>query len=325
MVKDDAYGHGLEQCLKVLNGADALGLESLSEALRLRKLGYQGRIVLMAGFINTEELLLIQQHQIEPVIHHASQVELLLQATLSRPLNIWLKVNTGMNRLGLPAEQFPVISRQLQASSSVGNIVLMSHLCCADESDPEKNRKQIERFQTLADSWPGECSLANSAAILNYPQSTYQWVRAGAMLYGFSPFAGKTSSELGLKAAMVFRSKVIAVNKLRAGESVGYGGQWVAGKDTCVAVVACGYGNGYPRHAANGTPVLINGRRYPLVGRVSMDMLSVELGDRSRASIGDDVELWGRSLPVEEVASHAGTIAYECLLHISSRVPFVYT
>ena len=320
MIKADAYGHGIEAIAKALTKADALGVARVGEAIELRKAGVNNELVLMEGCFDADEYQSAAEHNLQLVIHTQVQLEQFLGLELTTPLKVWLKLDTGMHRLGFDSAEFSRALERLQHSNNCHpEIILMSHMACADEADSPLNTKQIELFQqTVADqSYP--LSLANSATIIAYPDMHLDWVRPGLMLYGCSPMAGQTAGAHGLMPVMKFLTKVIAVKDVNKGEFVGYGSRWQAQKNTRIAVLAVGYGDGYPRHAKDGTPVVIAGKRYPLVGRVSMDMISVEIGE-AEINVGDEATLWGGDLPAEEVAGFADTISYTLFCGITRRV-----
>jgi alanine racemase len=258
------------------------------------------------------------------VLQGVEQVEALLAASLSRPLNIWLKLDSGMHRLGLAPETVRQLFPRLRAAPQVAELNLLSHFACADERGHSLTEVQLECFLDLLDLDFDQRSLANSAALLMIPASHMDWIRPGIMLYGATPFADLSAAELGLQPAMSLSAQLIAVREVAVGESVGYGAGWVAERASRIGTVSCGYADGYPRHAPSGTPVLIRGQRVPLAGRVSMDMLTVDLSDLPEAAVGDTVELWGAHLPVDEVAQAAGTIGYELLTKVTARVPRRY-
>lgn len=324
VLKANAYGHGLELIAKALSQstgqADAFGVARIEEALALRAVGIIKPIVLLEGFFNHSDLNVIEANNFQTVIHNKQQLELILSANLERPINVWLKIDTGMHRLGISPEEFEECYRLLESSDNVdSSITLMSHLACADDVKASETLDQIMLFDEITQSLEQPKSLGNSAGISAWSASHYQWVRPGIMLYGVSPLAGHKSDE-NLLPVMTLQSSVIAKRTLSKGDKVGYGGNWVAEKNTTIAVIAIGYGDGYPRHAKNGTPVLLNGRIVPLIGRVSMDMITVDLGDNSTDEIGDIATLWGNGLPIEQVAEWATTIPYELLCNISRRV-----
>ncbi|MFO7592727.1 MAG: alanine racemase [Pseudomonadota bacterium] len=321
-IKANGYGHGLERVARTLGDSDSFGVASIEEALQLRQAGITAPITLLEGFFHPDELPLIEQHGFELVLHHSQQIEQLLAAPVTRPLRAWLKVDSGMHRLGLPPEQATTFWRRLVDHPKVQAVGQMTHLATADEPDHPATLRQLRVFAEATVDLSGEKSIANSAGILGWPDSHGDVVRPGIMLYGVSPFIGGRAVEHSLRPVMTFRSQLIAVNRVKKGETIGYGGSWRCPEDMPVGVVAAGYGDGYPRHAKNGTPVLVNGKRVPMTGRVSMDMLSVDLRSQPDAGIGDPVVLWGRGLPTEEVAEFAGTIAYELFCSITQRVPF---
>lgn len=326
ILKANAYGHGLVRIGRELKAADALGVARLDEALQLRHAGVTQPIVLLEGFFEAAQIPVLAKEGIQPVIHQFQQLEQLEQSTLDQPLQVWLKVDTGMHRLGFEPVDVPAVRQRLVACSQVvGEPVLMSHFACADESGHWLNEQQQQIFQHLQDGWQGATSLANSAALLNNLQGPTDWVRPGVSLYGVSPLPDRTGADLGLQPVMSLRAGVISTRTIAAGEPVGYGGFWRAPERTRLAIVAIGYGDGYPRNAPAGTPVWINGQRYPLVGRVAMDMATVDLGIDSQVAIGDTAELWGEHLPVEEVACHLQTIPYELLCNVARRVVLDYS
>lgn len=325
MVKADAYGHGVLRVAEALSEADAFGVAYFAEALTLRGAGITQPIVVLEGVFDDEEMSEAVRLGLQVVVHQEHQVRLLERCRLTGPVGVWVKINTGMNRLGFAPEFVPQVFRRLNQLPLIGKAGLMTHFACADDSASPLTERQISRFREVqrvvsrdgARDVPD--SLANSAAIIAWPASHGTWVRPGLMLYGASPFADKTAEELGLKPVMTLTSRVIAVNSVRRGESVGYGATWVAVRDCHIAVIGVGYGDGYPRHARSGTPVLINGQRHSLVGRVSMDMITVELGNAS-ARLGDTAVLWGEGLPADEVAANAGTLSYELFCKVTPRV-----
>ncbi len=321
VVKANGYGHGLLNVAQCVTDADGFGLARLEEALQLREGGVKAKLLLLEGFFRQSDLPLLIEHNIDTVVHHESQVEMLEQAELSSPVTVWLKVDSGMHRLGIAPDDFDVIYQRLMECDNVAKpIHLMSHFACSDEPDNAMTARQIQVFEQLTENLPGDRTLANSAGALYWPSSRADWIRPGIALYGVSPVMGDVGRNHQLIPAMSLVSRLIAVRKHKAGESVGYGAYWTAQKDTRLGVVAIGYGDGYPRNAPEGTPVLINGRRVPIVGRVSMDMLTVDLGQDAEDKVGDEAELWGQALPVEEVAEHIGTIAYELVTKLTPRV-----
>jgi len=324
VLKANAYGHGLERIAKALSDdttpVDAFGVARLDEALALRASGIIKPIVLLEGFFDPSDLAILATNNLQTIVHNDAQLKALCSAQLDKPLKVWLKIDTGMHRLGIHPHEFSSFYQQLSSCANVDkSITLMSHLACADETENEVTDKQIALFNEITENIDDCRSMANSAGIWAWPQSHYQWVRPGLMLYGVSPM----QAEHGLKQVkpvMTLQSSLIAIRKLSKGESVGYGGTWQSTEDTTIGVIAIGYGDGYPRHAKNGTPVLLNNRLVPLVGRVSMDMITVDLGANATDKIGDIATLWGKGLPIEEIAQWATTIPYELLCNITRRV-----
>ena len=321
VVKANAYGHGVVASARALHGADAFAVACIEEALCLRNAGIRQPIVLLEGFFAAKELPLLAKHRLQTIIHDFAQIKQLQRSRLSVPLEVWLKIDTGMHRLGFAPHEAKEAWNKLTACAQVIKPVrLMTHLACADERDNPMTPAQIQRFTVAVEGLPGARSIANSAGILAWPQSHTEWVRPGLMLYGASPFAGTTAQTHNLRPVMEFRSVLIRVNQCRAGDSIGYGATWRCPEDMSIGVVAAGYGDGYPRHASAGTPVWVDGRLVPLVGRVSMDMSTVDLRGVPQPRIGAPVVLWGRELPVEIVAMHADTIPYTLLTGITARV-----
>jgi len=261
------------------------------------------------------------RYQLSSVIHHESQLWDLEHAGRIEPIDVWVKVDTGMHRLGFPPEALPGVIKRLKVCMATGRVRLLSHFATADNRFDTATPSQVRMVEELSQNLNVERSLANSAGIVNWPSSHFEWVRPGIMLYGVTPMIGMTAAELGLKPVMTLSSEIIAVNSRRRGDAIGYGGDWTCPADMPVGVVAIGYGDGYPRHAPPGTPVLVNGVRVPIVGRVSMDMLTVDMRGVPDARVGDPVVLWGTGLPVEEIAALSGTIGYELLCCVTNRVP----
>jgi len=321
VIKANAYGHGLTRVARALRDADGFAVLDLDAALRLRADGYGRLILLLEGFFDLPELPVMAQHHLAVVVHCAEQVRMLEALPLSTPLDVFLKLNTGMNRLGLAAAELRPTLARLQASRNVAGITLMTHFACAD--DERGIDWQLERFEAASAGLNLPVSLANSATLLRHAHAARDWVRAGIMLYGASPFSDASAAQLGLQPAMTLESRLIATHSLSPGEAVGYGATFRTEGSTRIGVVACGYADGYPRHAPTGTPVLVGGQRTRTLGRVSMDMLCVDLSDLPDAGVGTPVVLWGEGLPVEEVAAAAGTISYELLCALAPRVPVV--
>jgi alanine racemase len=322
VVKANAYGHGLVSTARTLADADAFGVARLDEALVLRSAGVAKPVVLMEGVLDGEAVDEAARHQLDLVVHSPEQLALLEQADPGHRFVVWLKIDTGMNRLGLHASQVPEALHRLdRLGGRVAELRLMTHFACADEAAGHVTHEQMARFASLTAGRANARSLANSAAIFAHPGSQADWVRPGLALYGVSPFSGETGARLGLRAAMRLVSTVIAVRDVPRGDSVGYGAAWRAGRDSRVAIMAGGYGDGLPRSLDAGTPVLVHGLRATLAGRVSMDMIAVDVTGVPGVQVGDEAVLWGRELPVEEVAAHAATIGYELLCGVSQRVP----
>ncbi|MGE3298148.1 MAG: alanine racemase [Porticoccaceae bacterium] len=324
MVKANAYGHGAVAVARALSAADAFGVACLDEALALRAAGIERPILLAAGFFGADELPEIVRHDLQIAVHSERQVADLLAARLSCPLVVWLKIDSGMHRLGIAPETVAATHGRLLASPNVAEVRFMTHFACADTPQHDLNRRQLSTFAAALGRLPGARSLANSAALLALPESRADWVRPGILIYGVNPFAEHHPVADALRPVLTLSSRVVAVRTLAAGEGIGYGHDWVAPRTTRVGIVAMGYGDGYPRHAATGTPVLAAGRRTRLLGRVSMDLLAVDLSDVPEADVGAEVVLWGEGLPAWEVARSAGTIAYELLTGIGARVPVRY-
>jgi alanine racemase len=326
VIKANAYGHGAIPVARALPAADAFALASVEEAVQLREAGIATPLVLLEGVFAADELEAVAAHDLQLVIHSPEQVEWLEQDNSAAPLHLWLKVDTGMHRLGVAPAQLNELRRRLASliAARGGSLRLMSHLACADVPKHPANDRQLAAFRTL-DAGGLERSLANSAALLSRQDMRFDWVRPGIMLYGASPFESATEWQTTLRPVMSLESQLIAVYARRKGDSIGYGQTWSCPRDMPVGVVAAGYGDGYPRHAPAGTPVLVNGQVAPLAGRVSMDMICVDLSDQPNARPGDPVRLWGDGLPVESVAANAGTISYEVLCNVSPRVPREYS
>jgi len=325
VIKADGYGHGMARVAAALDDADAFAVACVEEAATLREYGVTCRIVLLEGVFAESELVYAAEQQLDVVVHAEEQLQLLERTSLRRPLRAWLKLDTGMHRLGFPPGQAARLWERLTDCAAVdGAPGLMTHLANADVPGHAATDTQLRLFADVTDALPhGERSVANSGAVLTLPAAHYDWVRPGIMLYGAAPFPDRTGADLALRPAMTLSTRLIAVNRHRRGEAIGYGGTWTCPEDMAVGVAAIGYGDGYPRHAGSGTPVLVNGRRAPLAGRVSMDMVCIDLRGHPEAAVGDPVVLWGEGLPVEEVARHAGTIGYELLCRVTRRVRFV--
>ena len=322
VVKANAYGHGLVPTALSLPEADAFAVARLEEGLALRAAGITQPIVLLEGVFNAEQLLEAARHGFDLVVHDALQVELLEEMTGAHRFLLWIKIDTGMNRLGFPPREFAAaLERVRRLKSAPLEIRLLTHLACADERDDRMTGEQLARFREATRGLDYAVSIANSAGIFGNAPVNGDWVRPGLALYGASPFADSSAAQLGLAPVMSLESSVIAVRRIAAGETVGYGAAWKAPRDSEIAIIAAGYGDGLPRSLATGTPVLVAGARAPLVGRVSMDMIAADVSGLADVHVGTPVVLWGAGLPVEEIARHAGTIPYELLCSVSQRVP----
>lgn len=321
VVKANAYGHGLLRVLPALEDADGLALVETEAAYELRDKRYQRRILMIEGFFGEADLPEFAQRRLATVVHDAEQVRMLEKAVLSRPLEVFVKVNVGMNRLGFRPDLVAGVCERLASSPSVAALRLMMHFARADEDDGLK--APMEAFDAACKGLSYPRSLANSAGVFRYADVGGDIVRPGIMLYGASPFPYDTADMLGLAPVMTLRAALIAVQELKANESVGYGATYTASRPHRVGVVACGYADGYPRHAPNGTPVLVCGKKARLAGRPSMDMLTVDLTDVPEARVGSPVVLWGEGLPVDDVANAASTVGYELLCAVAPRVPHV--
>ena len=342
VIKANAYGHGAVQCAQAIaNEADGFAVASIEEALQLREAGIAAPILLLEGFFEAAELPLIVEKQLWIVIHSMWQVELLLAAELAKPVQVWLKMDSGMHRVGLSPEEYSGAYLRLSQHKNVAKIVLMSHFANADNLNSMHTQQQIEVFQNVILGMANNVknpsvSLANSAAILRWNElkrlnnsestlSESQWSRPGIMLYGANPLnISLADQKESLRPVMQLSSKIISMRKIAKGESIGYGSIFTAERDTLVGVVACGYADGYPRSAVSGTVIAVDGKMTRLIGRVSMDMLFIDLTDIPIATIGSQVELWGDQVPANAVASSAGTIAYELFCNVK-RVQFRYT
>jgi alanine racemase len=323
VVKADAYGHGLERCARALAAADAFGVASIADGLRLRAAGQRQRIVVLSGPDAASDLAEMRRLKLEAVIHHESQLAMLEAEHGGEPLKVWLNLDTGMHRLGFAPERAGELHARLAALAAVDPaIVLMTHFAASDEFDNDFTARQTQRFSAGAQGLPVEHSLANSAALLGWPQARGNWIRAGGLLYGMSVVEGKTGADFGFAPAMTLTTRLVAINRIARGERVGYGSTWECPEDMRVGVAAIGYGDGYPRSAKSGTPVRVGEAPAAVIGRVSMDLLTLDLRRAPAAQVGDVVTLWGPSLPVEVIAHHAGTISYELTCGVTRRVLF---
>lgn len=324
MVKSNAYGHGLVRIAQAIPEADAFGVACSEEGLLLRQADIKNPIVLMEGLFSDTELTTAVSQNFTLVVHHAEQIKIFEKNARAQPLSVWLKINTGMNRLGFAPEAVKQAYERLMNCSSVKKpIGLMTHFAEADALDQNSTLQQIEIFNKSTRNLKGPKSLANSAGIIAWPHTHADWVRPGIMLYGASPMANQQGSQHDLRPVMTLSSELIAIHQVAKESRIGYGGTWTCVEDMPIGIVGIGYGDGYPRHIKNGAPVLVNGRSCPLVGRVAMDMLAVDLRSDPGAKVGDSVVLWGDGLPVEIVAEQSETIGYELLTRITQRVHVV--
>lgn len=320
VVKANAYGHGLLNAARGLKETDAFAVLNISEAIALRDAGYQHPILLLEGVFSAEEMTLVDRYHLDTVVSHHAQLAWLLESAPNIPLRVYLKLDSGMHRLGFQPQAYAHALQQLASSANVRELILMTHFANADVADATAAAMQVVT-QMMPASYAR--SLANSAAIVQQAHTHADWVRPGIMLYGATPVAEKSASSLGLKPVMTLQSGLIAVQEIAAGESVGYGSLFTADKPTRVGIVACGYADGYPRHAPTGTPIAVAGHVTRTLGRVSMDMLAADISDIPQAAIGSAVELWGEQVPVDDVAQAAGTIGYELLCAVTARVPMI--
>jgi alanine racemase len=324
VIKADGYGHGMLRVAPTLSEADGLAVARLDEAMMLRHAGITQPILVLGGCYSNDGFIKASEAALDIVLHDPAQLSLLKQMALKpQSLKLWIKVDTGMRRLGFEVEQLAEIVTALQAHPAVAELNLMTHLANADDRADAATRAQCTLFQSLDLTPFNACSIANSAGLLGHPASLADYVRPGIMLYGVSPFVHSSAVAEDLLPVMTLQSHVMAVKQCREGDRIGYGGTYTCSEAMPVAVVAIGYGDGYPRHAPSGTPVLVAGKRLPLVGRVSMDMISVDARNLPSVKVGDKAVLWGRGLPVEEIAEMAGTIAYELLCGVKRRVAFI--
>ena len=325
VIKADAYGHGAVQCARALEAeADGFAVACIEEALELRAAGIRAPVLLLEGFFEADELPLIVENDLWCVVHSLWQLDAVEQAALSKPIQVWLKLDSGMHRVGLHPSDYQAAYQRLQASANVSKIVLMSHFARADELDSVRSVEQVAIFLGARAALTAEISLRNSPSVLGWPKVPSDWVRPGLMLYGTTPFEEPHAVAARLQPVMTLESKVICVRELPAGEPVGYGAKFITPKPMRIGVVAMGYADGYPRQAPTGTPVLVDGVRSQLLGRVSMDMLCIDLTDVPQAGLGSTVELWGKNILASEVAAQADTIPYQIFCNLK-RVPRVYS
>lgn len=323
VIKADAYGHGAAQVAQALHASDAFAVARISEGIQLRAAGIEQAIVILEGVHSADDLQAAADHNLSLVFHHSSQLELLTSTQLIRPLSFcWLMLETGMHRLGFSSQQLEQALTVLKSSSNIdGKVRLMSHFANSDLIGDPRNQQQLAILMDCANQYGLETSMANSAAILSIEASHGEWIRPGIMLYGASPFDDQSPHDLGLKPVMLLRSELIAMHALNIGDSVGYGGNWTADKVGQVGIVSIGYGDGYSRHLSNVGSVVIHTKKVPILGRVSMDMIAVDLSSLSNVAIGDEVILWGNDLlTVDDMAQKANTISYELLCQLNERV-----
>jgi alanine racemase len=326
VIKANAYGHGMVEVARALRDeVPAFAVAFFEEAVELRDAGITKPILILQGTLGHENVEEAAARDFWLMLNNRQQIDQVLSSKPGRPVRAWLKVETGMHRLGMEPKEAESACEALSSSDNVQqNLVLCTQLACADDLANPVTKEQVNRLGSFAAKHKFPLSIANSAAILAWPESHARWNRPGYMLYGNSPFEPARGSNEGLLPAMTLASEIVAIRNVRPGEGVGYGHDWVAQRQSRIGIIAIGYGDGYPRHAPGGTPVLVNGARVPLAGRVSMDMISVDLTDHPGVKIGDSVELWGNSLSVNEVASSAGTIGYEILAALPGRLTRVY-
>ena len=323
VVKADAYGHGLERCARALGNADAFGVASIADGLRLRAAGHRQRIVVLSGPDAASDLAEMRRLRLEAVIHHESQLAMLEAERGGDPLKVWLKLDTGMHRLGFAPERARELHARLAALPAVDKaIVLMTHFASSEEFDNDQTARQTQCFLDATKDLPGEHALSNSAGLLGWPNARGNWVRVGGLLYGLSVAKGKTGADFGFQPAMTLATRLVAINRIARGGHVGYGATWECPEDMNVGVAAIGYGDGYPRSAQSGAPVLVNDAPAMIIGRVSMDLLTLDLRNAPDARVGDVVTLWGPPLPAEIIARHANTISYELTCGVTRRVLF---
>jgi len=312
VIKADAYGHGMLAVAEKLGDADCFAVATSQEAYALRSAGCEKSIIVLHGFTNADELKAFSTLNLSSVIHQQAQLDCLQEVDLALPVNAWLKIDTGMHRLGFSVDQADAIFGQLRNNKNIAEVFLMSHFANADDVNNSLNNSQLDSFIKVTNDIDVSCSLANSAAIIRQPNSHFETVRPGIMLYGSSPFADMSAADLELHAAMQFESFVLDIKTIKADESIGYGSTYICKRETRLGIVAAGYGDGYPRHAKNGTPVWVNNRQCDLLGRVSMDSLCIDLTEVD-ANVGDRVVLWGKELSVDLVALASDSISYELL------------
>jgi alanine racemase len=321
VIKANAYGHGLVRAAQALKDADGFAMLDFEEAIRLRLAGVKKPILLLEGFFKPQDVPLLAQYKLTPVFHNLEQIEILEKAVLNAEIDAFLKVNSGMNRLGFTVDNVRIAWNALKNHPRMGEVTLMTHFADADGAGGVQ--AQLEWFNSITQPFEAPRCLANSAALIRFPETHAEAVRPGIMLYGCSPFADRSAESLGLKPAMTLTTEIIAVQNLQQGERVGYGFGYEAAEELTIGIVACGYADGYPRQAPTGTPVLVAGQRTRTIGRVSMDMIAVDISEVPEAYIGTPVTMWGDGLSADEVAASAGTLGYELLCGLAARVPVV--
>ena len=329
VVKANAYGHGAYAVANTLKDyVQGFAVARISEAMELRKDGITKPIFLLEGFYNEEDVAYISRYDLYTAAHELEQIEAIEKANIKKPIHVWLQVDVGMHRLGShdEAQILKLKARLEKCKNVVQPIGLLSHLSVADTpSETEYNQEQIAFFKKISKHFTGDLCLTNSAGIISWPESHTKWVRPGIILYGISPYDDKTGEDLNLKPVMTLKCHILALHKVKKGDKIGYGAYFVADKDTTIGVISCGYADGYPRCAPNGTPVLVNGRIVPTAGHVCMDMMFVDLGENSKDKLGDEVILWGKGLPVEKIAKLCNTIPYELVCKVMPRVDFEFS
>lgn len=320
VIKANAYGHGMIRVARALIAADAFGVARFDEAVALRAAGISTPILLLEGVFTADELQVAGREQFQLVVHSFEQLRLLEQSAVTHRFAVWLKLDTGMNRLGFRPDEFEAALQRLNRCACVDSVKVMTHLAGAEEPGGESARIQLNEFRALTDTLGLERSIANSAGLIAWPEARTQWVRPGLMLYGISPIPGADAATIGLRPVMTLSTQLIALCGVPRGESVGYNGIWQADRDSRIGIAAIGYGDGYPRHMRTGAPVLVNGSEAPVVGRVSMDMMAVDVTDLPETRVGAAVVLWGEGLPAERVAPYADAIPYELVCGVTQRV-----
>jgi alanine racemase len=321
MIKANAYGHGQTVCALALTEADAFGVARIDEAIALRQAHVPQPVVLMGGITSAEELEIAQTYNLDFIVHDWSEIDLLNAYKGEHKFSVWLKIDTGMRRLGFVPDQAQQAYQLLKAHPNVKQpFVVMTHLIAPEKVEQTFTKEQLNLFQQVTEHWPEEKSIAKSAAIMAWPQTQADWVRPGIMLYGISPFIDKCGEDLGLKPVMTLKTQIMRINPCKQGDNLGYGGHWRCPRDMRIGIIAIGYADGYPRHIQDYGPILVNGHRCAVVGRVAMDLMMVDLTHAPEAAVGDIVTLWGNGLPIEQVALAAQTVPYTLTTAVSNRV-----